>query len=219
MIHKMNNDTDINKKSVDVIHRRKEREKSQRRKKILKAAEKVFAKRGFQGATIQEIALEAELSVGTIYNFFSGKDGLYSVILTSHLDEMREKVLRHITPINNVKDRLKAMLFFQSEFIEKNRNFFIIFFRDQSRFPWAPAKELEKEVTLRYERFLKTLRDIFEEGIEKNIFKPFPPEDLAEAWGGLCNAFFFKWLTEKSKWPLKSKVMTIYEIFMNGVEK
>ena len=53
------------------------------------------------------------------------------------------------------------MLFFQSEFIEKNRNFFIIFFRDQSRFPWAPAKELEKEVTLRYERFLKTLRDIF----------------------------------------------------------
>ncbi|MBW1659496.1 MAG: TetR/AcrR family transcriptional regulator, partial [Deltaproteobacteria bacterium] len=204
----MNNDTDINKRSVDVIQRRKEREKNQRRKKILKAAEKVFAKRGFQGATIQEIALEAELSVGTIYNFFSGKDALYSVILISHLDEMREKVLQHITPIINVKERLKAMLFFQSELIEKNRNFFIIFFRDQSRLPWAPAKDLDKEVSMRYERFLNTLQDIFEEGIEKGIFKPLPPEDLAEAWGGLCHAFFFKWLTEKSKWPLKSKVMT-----------
>ncbi len=219
MVHKVNNDTDINKRSVDVIQRRKEREKSQRRRKIMKAAEKVFAKRGFQGATIQEIALEAELSVGTIYNFFSGKDALYSVILISHLDEMREKVLQHITPIINVKERLKAMLFFQSELIEKNRNFFIIFFRDQSRLPWTPAKDPDKEVSMRYERFLNTLQDIFEEGIEKGIFKPLPPEDLAEAWGGLCHAFFFKWLTEKSKWPLKSKVMTIYEIFMNGVGK
>ena len=215
----MNSDTEKTKKLLTATHRRKERERFHRQQQILKAAEKVFAKKGFQGATIQEIALEAELAVGTIYNFFPSKDRLYSMILTSRLDEMREEVQSHIQPIKDIKERLRTMLLSQCEFIEKNRNFFIIFFRDQYRFPWTLAQDLGEEVAVRYERYLGTLREIFKEGIKKKVFKPLAPEDLAEAWGSLCNTFFFKWLMEKSKWPLKSKAMTVYEIFMQGVEK
>ncbi len=218
MIHKMNNDTQKNNRNRATL-RRKERERAQREHHILKVAEKVFAKRGFQGATIQEIANESELAVGTIYNFFSSKETLYSRIITSHLDEMRQEVIGKTQNIRDVKERLKTMLEIQSSFIEKNRDFFIIFIRDKNRFPWSLAKEMGDEVATRYQRYLGTLKEIFSDGIENGLFKRYDPEDLAEAWGGVCNTFFYKWLTEKPAWNLKNKAMIIYELFMRGVEQ
>ena len=218
MIQKMNNRTD-KKGRRSITMRRKEREKAQRERLILRSAEKVFAKKGFQGATIQEIAAESELAVGTIYNFFSSKEALYSEIITSRLTEMRQEVLGKTQEIPDVRKRLKTMLELQSSFIEKNRDFFIIFLRDHNRYPWSLAKDLGEEVSRRYQLYLETLRTLFMEGIQKGIFKAYDPEDLAEAWGGLCNTFFYKWLLERPPWDLKTKSKTIYELFMRGVEQ
>ncbi len=199
--------------------RRKEREKAQRERLILKVAERVFAQKGFQGATIQEIAEESELAVGTIYDFFSSKETLYSRIITSRLTEMREEVRGKTQGIEDVKNRLRAMLCLQSAFIEKNKDFFIIFPRDHSRYPGSLTKDLGEEVSSRYRQYLETLQALFKEGIQAGIFRAHDPEDLAEAWGSLCNTFFYKWLMEKPCWDLKTKSETIYELFMRGIEK
>ncbi len=217
MVHKMNKHTE--KGNNHVTLRRKERERAHRERQILRVAERVFAKKGFQAATIQEIAIESELAVGTIYNFFSSKESLYSKIITSRMDEMRQEVLEKTQNIEDVKKRLKTMLQVQSVFIEKNRDFFIIFLRDQNRFPWFLAKDLGKEVSIRYQRYLGTLKTLFNEGIQKGVFREHDAEDLAEAWGGICNTFFFKWLTERPRWALTTKALIIYELFMRGVEK
>ena len=214
----MNVHTD-KKEQPSVTLRRREREKAQRERIILRAAERVFARKGFQGATIQEIAAESELAVGTIYNFFSSKEALYSRIITSRLSEMRQEVLGKTQGISDVRQRLRSMLELQSAFIEKNRDFFIIFLRDHNRYPWSLAKDLGEEVFHRYQRYLETLRLLFKEGIQRGIFREHNPEDLAEAWGGLCNTFFYKWLLERPPWDLKTKSKTIYELFMRGIER
>lgn len=61
---------------------RKEREKIQRRNDIVDAAERVFFAKGFQQATMDDVAEEAELSKGTLYLYFKSKDELY---LSIHL--------------------------------------------------------------------------------------------------------------------------------------
>lgn len=60
---------------------RQERLVTARRAQILDAATKVFAERGVPRARIKEIALEAEVSEGTIYNYFEDKDALLLGIL------------------------------------------------------------------------------------------------------------------------------------------
>jgi AcrR family transcriptional regulator len=52
-----------------------------RRNQILDAASKVFAQRGFHGATTKHIAREAGVAEGTIYNYFDSKDELLIAIL------------------------------------------------------------------------------------------------------------------------------------------
>ena len=62
---------------MGVVERR-EREKNIRRKQILEAAEKVFAAKGFAGATMEDIAQQAELSPATFYLYFKNKEELYT---------------------------------------------------------------------------------------------------------------------------------------------
>lgn len=59
------------------IAERREREKRQRRKEIIRAAEKVFFSMGMERATMDDIAAEAELSKGTLYLYFRNKEILH----------------------------------------------------------------------------------------------------------------------------------------------
>jgi len=62
------------------ITERKEREKEQRRREIVDAAEKVFFSKGVKSATMDDVAAEAELSKGTLYLYYKNKDELYYAV-------------------------------------------------------------------------------------------------------------------------------------------
>ena len=59
---------------------RRARRAEQRRQEILEAAARVFASRGYEKATTREIALEADVAEGTIYNYFAGKQDLVAAL-------------------------------------------------------------------------------------------------------------------------------------------
>lgn len=87
---------------------RREREKQKRRQEILDAAKKVFSREGFKGATIEEIAREAELSTGTLYLYFKSKDEMYFSLnlkiltfLNEHLKQLRDR------PNLSLKDKVR----------------------------------------------------------------------------------------------------------------
>lgn len=60
---------------------------------LLQAAARVFARRGYEGATISEIAAEAQLSSGSIYAHYDGKAQLFLAVLEAH---GRSELSRHL---------------------------------------------------------------------------------------------------------------------------
>ncbi len=68
------------------VAERKEREKEFRRKCIIDAAESVFFSKGFEHATMNDVAKESELSKGTLYLYFSSKNELCMAIIIRSLD-------------------------------------------------------------------------------------------------------------------------------------
>lgn len=62
------------------IQQRKEREKEQRRHEIIMKALELFTSRGYDDTIMEDIALEASLSKGTLYNYFDSKDDLYLAV-------------------------------------------------------------------------------------------------------------------------------------------
>ncbi len=86
---------------------RREREKAAHRREIMEAAVRVFARRGFAAATLDEIAQEAEFSKGAIYLYFTNKDDLLSTIL---LDLMQNTVIGGIKGILTGERRFREEL-------------------------------------------------------------------------------------------------------------
>jgi AcrR family transcriptional regulator len=60
--------------------------KARTREELLAAARTVFLRRGFHGATLEEIADEAGYTKGAVYSNFAGKDDLYLALLDAHYD-------------------------------------------------------------------------------------------------------------------------------------
>src|SRR5574340_970394 len=67
---------------------RKQRELALRQEIIFAAAEAVLAARGFHGASVDEIARRAEISVGTLYNLFGNKESLYASLLERRMEAL-----------------------------------------------------------------------------------------------------------------------------------
>lgn len=70
----------------DTLNTRRDRRVAARRAQILQAAEVVFAAKGFHGATTREIAQAADVSEGTLYNYFANKRDLFIGLMDSRTD-------------------------------------------------------------------------------------------------------------------------------------
>ncbi len=66
---------------------RKQQERHARRRRIQRAARTVFAEKSYAKASIEQIAREAQLSVGAIYLYFRSKEDLYVSLLEETLEQ------------------------------------------------------------------------------------------------------------------------------------
>lgn len=69
---------------------RRERERRTRQLEIVEAACNVFSEKGFERATLDEIAERAEYGKGTLYNYFKNKEDLFAASMQRVLDVFRE---------------------------------------------------------------------------------------------------------------------------------
>jgi len=67
---------------------RREREKQQRIESIIESAKKVFFSKGYIKATMDEIALGAEISKPTVYLYFKNKDDLYFSLMGTVIEDI-----------------------------------------------------------------------------------------------------------------------------------
>jgi AcrR family transcriptional regulator len=109
------------------IAERKEREKLQRRKDIIDAAEKVFFSRGFESATMDEIAEMAELSKGTLYLYFKSKEDLQFAIFMRGSDILMNMMKDNLSADSNGYQRLLELADSFIRFSRENRNYFNLF--------------------------------------------------------------------------------------------
>jgi TetR/AcrR family transcriptional regulator len=102
------------------IAERREREKEQRRVDIIDAAESVFFAKGWQTATMDDVADAAELSKATLYLYFKNKEELYAAILLrgSELlhDMFRSAVENNTTGIDQTSAIGRAYIEFHERF-------------------------------------------------------------------------------------------------------
>ena len=90
---------------------------------ILKAAEAIFAKKGFHTATIAEIAKKARVSEATIYEYFSTKEELLFAIPAEKISAYHEKNMEMIRYIHGAANKLRFLIARHLELYENDPDY------------------------------------------------------------------------------------------------
>jgi AcrR family transcriptional regulator len=83
--------------------------KAQTRADLLAAARPVFLRRGFHGASLDEIAEEAGYTKGAVYSNFAGKDDLYLTVLDAHYEQRVAAYVEMLLEEETFEDAIRAV--------------------------------------------------------------------------------------------------------------
>ena len=101
----------------------------ERREQLLDVGRTVFAERGFEAASIEEIAQRAKITKPVIYEHFSGKEGLYAVIVDREVQRLLARVTDALDATQPRAKLEQAAVAFLS-YIEEEQDGFRILVRD-----------------------------------------------------------------------------------------
>jgi AcrR family transcriptional regulator len=179
---------------------RREEQRQQTRAQLLDAAERVFAREGFRGASIAAIAAEAGYSHGAIYSNFNGKEDLFLVLVEERIDARLARVYqaadaalsRRGEPLEAAR-RFVAMLQQEREAVL----LLIDFWNQAVRDPKAAAKFAERHARLR------ALIGRIVEGIARDTGAELalPRDHVATALIALANGFAIERLADPTAAP------------------
>jgi AcrR family transcriptional regulator len=198
---------------------RKEREFKLRRAEILKQAEKIFAIKGFYNVTMAEIANVSGFSIGSLYQFFEGKENLYSSMLSEKLDLMREQVREKVKATSGIAEKIEMIIAAHFQFVENNAYFCRLFIRGENAAPSEVMTSLRQGILDDYSQSLTYIENELKSGIKSGFLRPLPSRDMAEALFGLIRSSAINWMLFPAKTSLSSKKDFVLKVFLQGVQQ
>jgi AcrR family transcriptional regulator len=142
---------------------------------ILEAARKIFARKGFDGATVDEIAEAAGMAKGTVYLYFQSKRDIYLEALRRGLAALIEETSRNMEAAPTAAGKIRAFIATRVHSAEENRELVAIYFAE---FGKLHAAYVSKEFRNLYVRQAKALEAILAEAAAQGQIRAVRP-DLA----------------------------------------
>lgn len=201
-----------------VVMSRKERDKQLRKADILRAAESVFASKGYYEAKIQDIAKEAQYGTGTVYVYFKDKDALYFSLLEEKIKSLINTARTKIEQVRDAKKKLEIFIQESLTFFEQNQSFFRIYTLEKNNIQLIigrKATESSRAVEYATEYVEKLIKIAQEQGVIK---KNYSPTELADILASITGSMVLNWAKAgpKNTGSLKDKAVFIFDMFLKG---
>ena len=177
---------------------RKERELRFRLSIVLDAAEEVFAEHTYAQASVEDIAKQAEISVGTLYNLFNSKEDIYRGVVSRAQNLFFDNAEQRLNEARGPADQVGACVRYFFEHFTRYQRQFRHYVSATNGFQWELRSQLEQEAFLRQQQFNTLLVDICQGGLDEGIFKQgLPAELMAVTILGIPHSFLMVWMEQE----------------------
>ncbi len=182
--------------------------------RIIKAATKIFAKKGFFKAKVSDIAKEAQVADGTIYLYFENKDDILISLFEEQMQLVLENMHRQLSKEKDAVKKIERFAITHLKLIESNKNVAEIIqveLRQSTKF----MKEYKNEGFMEY---LNLIADIIVEGQEQGVFnKAIIPNIAKRAFFGALDEMSRFWvLSSHKKYDIETAAKQISDYFVKG---
>ena len=162
-----------------------------KRDRILDAAERVFARRGFYNARVADIARDAGVADGTIYLYFKSKDDLLISLFESRMERLNGELREAVATGTDAPDRIQRFLDAYAALARRNPNaaeVLTIELRQSSKF-------MKEYANPRFGDFLRLLAGVIEQGQRAGeLDDRIPAQTAARALFGAIDELVLAWV-------------------------
>ncbi|MGD9899072.1 MAG: TetR/AcrR family transcriptional regulator [Calditrichaceae bacterium] len=197
-------------------------DKEQKKNEIMLAAMRVFAAKGAAKAKMTDIANEAGIGKGTIYEYFPGKEDIFAAAFNYHFQNM-ENATR--ATINSSKDPVSKL----NQLIQHSLRMFL---SDSGEFAeimmdfWAEGirnkdSKILKIIDLNqiYINYRKYISEILTEGIQSGIFKELDTNAMSSVLIAALDGLLLQWIMARDTFDPEKATDTMLDGFLNGIIK
>ncbi len=174
--------------------------KAETRTALLDAAGKVFARRGYHAAAVDEVAEEAGFSTGALYSNFDGKEDLFLALLQREIARQVDEVAAVVADRETLDERARGGAEYWIDFLDREPELVLLFMEF-----WAFAvrnPEVRSRFAARYAEVRTSLARIIDQGArELGVELARPPEQLAMAIDALADGFALQKLADPESVP------------------
>lgn len=132
------------------------------KRKIFETSMKLFAQKGYDATSIEEITATVGVAKGTLYYHFSSKEEIFNFLVDEGMKLLKNSIDIKTSKLKNSIDKLRAVVLIQIKIIAKYEDFMTIvisqIWGNEQRNIMCKNKVLE---------YIETIRDIVEDGIKK----------------------------------------------------
>ncbi len=193
-----------------------------KRNVILDAALRTFARRGYTDTKVAEIASEASVAEGTLYNYFQSKEELLLALFDEKWGGIIDEIKKKISRLDDPNDKLKAVFSLVVMMFKKNRHLADLFMVDMKQ----SSIFLTNYTINRIVEFLNIIEEILEEGKRKGIYRKDLDARVAKmVIFGAAQGILLSWVLNESKavkdrtfrFSLYRAARTLKDIFKSGL--
>lgn len=168
-------------------------DKEARRKQIIDGALRVFARKGLSNFKMAEIAIEAKVGKGTLYEYFRTKEELIMGSVSQFMEEFEQYVAAQITAVEGPIEKIEKLLEASVEFCLQNEDrldalldFYAV------GIPRSGDGPALMELRPRYKSIIQWVGTIIQEGIDQRLFRQVNQEFVASMIVALLDGFMFQ---------------------------
>ncbi len=178
-----------------MVRRKKRLSASERRAQLIEVGRKVFAKRGYEATSVEELAAQARVSKPILYEHFGGKQGLYAVIV-DHEIEAVVSTISAVIGSGSARERAEQAVVAFLTYVEEQPDGFAVLCHDS---PIAVSGGgMSSLLSIVGER----VGDVFGEMFAEAGYDPKLAPIYAQALIGMVT-FVGQWWTEKRSPPVE----------------
>ena len=164
----------------------REQSRANTRERLLASARSVFARSGFHGASVDEIASEAGFSTGALYSNFEGKEDLFLVLMEREIEEHTRELAEAVGARSSVAERAAGGAQLWMSIIDREPELLLLFMEF-----WAYGvrdPQVRPKVAERFAQVRRTLTQLIADGVRDfDLELAIPAEQLSIAIDALAD--------------------------------
>lgn len=135
---------------------------------VIDAAAKVFARRGYHGASTQDIADVLGMRQASLYYYFESKEAALEAVCASGVEDYVVRAQKVARSAITASEKVAQLVFHHLAPMAERLDYTVVFLRER-RFLPAPARKRIRAIEIRYERIIQR---IIAQGVGAGEFRP-----------------------------------------------